>query len=581
MTQTTASLSQHPTLAGALDWLEAAAHLDIRSRRNMISSIRTLCRVLDREPRHISIVPAELRQVLATASPGVIGLSRSRWANVKSDVRRAVRLSGSAPKRAEPVSLGADWEQLLALEPHVCRRSALRRFGRFCSPRQIAPAAVSDEVVQDYFQYLDESGLCKTPERITRDLIRFWNKLADLRDMDLQGLSRRGGREIYTLSWDELPEGLARDAAAFRESRLSPCPFDDAASPVRPATADQQDRMLRRLASATLRHGVSTERLQSLRDLVRPENVKAGLTFLLQRHDTETSAHVSDMTNLVLTVARRLEIPEAEIRQLKIWSRRLSHRPKGMTPRNRARLRGLIGPEALPRLLALPDELMRQAEAQRKSFRSAILMQKAVAIGILLVAPLRLKNLVMLDRAVHFQRSLSPGEAGWELYYQALDVKNAVDLHLPLPSWLMTIIDRYMRDYQPILARKPGSHLFPGRNGIKTGSSLRGLLQRVIRRELGLEIHPHLFRHLGALLFLRAHPGQYETVRQLLGHKSLQTTYEHYACFEQDMAGRMYNEVIANHRLGSDPGHNSPRKKARRQQRSAASHQTHHGFASR
>lgn len=581
MTQTTASLSQHPTLADPLIWLEGAAHLDVRSRRNMISSIRTLCRVLDREPGHICITPAELRQVMAMVSPGAIGLSRSRWANVKSDVRRAVRLSGCMARRVAPVPLGAHWEQLLAREPHVCRRSALRRFGRFCSTRQIAPAAVGDEVVQDYFKYLDESGLCKTPERITRDLVRFWNRLADLQDMALQRLARRGKREIYTLSWDALPAGLARDAAAFRKRRLSPSPFDDAAAPVRPATADQQDRMLRRLASATLHQGVAPERLQSLRDLVQPENVKAGLTFLLQRQDAETSAHVSDMINLILTVARRLEVSEAEIRQLKAWSHRLSHRPKGMAARNRERLRLLIGPKALPRLLTLPDELMRQAEAQPKSFRSAMLMQTAVAIGILLVAPLRLKNLVMLDRAVHFRRSLSLGESGWELYLQASDVKNAVDLHLPVPSWLMAIIDRYLRDYQPLLTPEPGSHLFPGRSGIKTTASLRGLMQRVIRRELGLEIHPHLFRHLGALLFLRAHPGQYETVRQLLGHKSLQTTYEHYACFEQDMAGRMYNEVIANHRLGREPHHNSPRKRERYQQRSAASPQIPDGFTSR
>src|SRR5690606_4536151 len=130
---------------------------------------------------------------------------------------------------------------------------------------QIAPAAVDDEVAQDYFKYLDESGLCKTPERITRDLVRFWNRLADLQDMALQRLARRGKREIYTLSWDALPAGLTRDAAAFRKRRLSPSPFDDAAAPVRPATADQQDRMLRRLASATLHHGVAPERLQSLR----------------------------------------------------------------------------------------------------------------------------------------------------------------------------------------------------------------------------------------------------------------------------------------------------------------------------
>src|SRR5690606_4637881 len=78
-----------------------------------------------------------------------------------------------------------------------------------------------------------------------------------------------------------------------------------------------------------------------------------------------------------------------------------------------------------------------QAQALPKSFQSAIMMQKAVAIGILLVAPVRLKNLVMLDRSVHFRRALTAKGDGWELCLAAATVKNDIDLHLPLPSWLM------------------------------------------------------------------------------------------------------------------------------------------------
>lgn len=558
MTITTPSLSATPTLKDVLDWLQGTRDMTDQSRRNMVASIRALCRVIGREPEHVWVAPADLRKVLGDASPGMIGLSATRWANVKSDVRRAVRLAGLVPERAAPIPLRSDWEDLVALEPHVCRRSALRRFGRFCSSRQIAPMAVDDQVLDGYFQDLDATGLCKTPERITRDLIAFWNRLVDRQGLDLPYLSRRGQKDVYSLSWDELPESLTRDATAFRAARLNPSPFDDNARAVRPATADQQDRMLRRLASAALRSGVAPEQLQSLRDLVRPDVVKAALSFLIERHGGETSAQVSDMINLILTVARRVEASESDIRQLKAWCRRLHHRPRGMRPRNRERLRGLVGPKVLPRLLTLPDDLVRQAQALPRSFRSAIMMQKAIAIGILLVAPVRLQNLVMLDRAVHFRRALTVKGDSWELVHAAADVKNDVDLHLPLPRWLMTIIDRYMKDYQPLLARSAHcSLLFPGRHGAKAGSTLRNLMQRVVARELGLEIHPHLFRHLSALLFLRAHPGQYETVRQLLGHKSLQTTYEHYACFEQDMAGRMYNQVIETHRAGADLGGNS------------------------
>jgi integrase len=64
-------------------------------------------------------------------------------------------------------------------------------------------------------------------------------------------------------------------------------------------------------------------------------------------------------------------------------------------------------------------------------------------------------------------------------------------------------------------------------------------------------MNPHLFRHLGALLFLKMNPGQYESVRQLLGHKNIQTTINFYAGFETDEAMHRFNRVIDGYRNGS------------------------------
>ena len=50
--------------------------------------------------------------------------------------------------------------------------------------------------------------------------------------------------------------------------------------------------------------------------------------------------------------------------------------------------------------------------------------------------------------------------------------------------------------------------------------------------ETGLVMNPHLFRHLGAHLFLERHPGSYEEVRRVLGHKNIDTTIENYAGLE-------------------------------------------------
>jgi integrase len=55
---------------------------------------------------------------------------------------------------------------------------------------------------------------------------------------------------------------------------------------------------------------------------------------------------------------------------------------------------------------------------------------------------------------------------------------------------------------------------------------------------------PHQFRHLAAKVHLDSHPGSYEVVRQLLGHKSLRTTTSFYAGPDTRRAGRAHADLI-------------------------------------
>ena len=50
------------------------------------------------------------------------------------------------------------------------------------------------------------------------------------------------------------------------------------------------------------------------------------------------------------------------------------------------------------------------------------------------------------------------------------------------------------------------------------------------------------------MLFLAAHPGEYETVRLLLGHKDLNTTVKAYCGLEQADALRRYDALIDRYR---------------------------------
>ena len=56
---------------------------------------------------------------------------------------------------------------------------------------------------------------------------------------------------------------------------------------------------------------------------------------------------------------------------------------------------------------------------------------------------------------------------------------------------------------------------------------------------------PHQFRHFAGELILRAVPGQYALVQQVLGHAHLKTTLGFYAANQSRAAGRVLDEIIS------------------------------------
>lgn len=537
------------SLQEVLDAIERLRQISKASRANMTSSIRTLCKIADREPRFIAADPESLRRLFDTASPGAIGLTARNWANVKSNVRRAARLVGIAPQPTlQQVPLDEAWRDVVALEAHVSHRSALKRFAHFCCARQLSPQEITDETVEQFRLFLDEQSLSKDPERISRNLIAIWNRTVAC-DRDIQPLNRRGVDRSYTLAWPDLPPGLRQDAAAYFEATTSPARRrrDMAVRQVRTSSAKQYDRMIRRLATAEIQAGVDPNALNDLADLVRTSNLDRGLQFFEDRQGESDGRQAFDMAVMAKKVARDwAKHDPAQIATIAEWCRALRPSRGGMTTRNRERLRQFANMETFFRLAALPDQLASRAAATPLGFKAAMLMQKALAIAILLAAPIRLNNLRHLDRTAHLRQAMSLSNDAWHIELSAQEVKNDRELRLPLPRPTMDLIDLYMSQYQPCLTKQcPSSLLFPGREGrAKSDGGMRKLISNTIRKELGLHMHPHLFRHLAALFFLKAHPGNYETVRQLLGHRSIQTTIEFYAGCETENAFEQFHDLM-------------------------------------
>jgi integrase len=75
-----------------------------------------------------------------------------------------------------------------------------------------------------------------------------------------------------------------------------------------------------------------------------------------------------------------------------------------------------------------------------------------------------------------------------------------------------------------------------------------GQITNRICKVTGLRITLHQYRHAVAAVYLKDHPGDYETVRRFLGHRNMRTTVNFYCGLETIQASRMLNDVIRRHR---------------------------------
>ena len=61
----------------------------------------------------------------------------------------------------------------------------------------------------------------------------------------------------------------------------------------------------------------------------------------------------------------------------------------------------------------------------------------------------------------------------------------------------------------------------------------------------------HQFRHAAGALILKHRPGEYELVRQILGHRNVQTTINAYVGLENIQASEIFGKIVMEH-LGND-----------------------------
>jgi integrase len=198
-------------------------------------------------------------------------------------------------------------------------------------------------------------------------------------------------------------------------------------------------------------------------------------------------------------------------------------------------------------VVSLPNALMRHARLAKDHAptKAAVTAQLAVAIAILTFAPVRLANLVSIELGQNLIKPSGPNTPYW-LVFPHYDVKNRVDLSFKFDQPLTDLIDEYVQEFRPALLRGAnGPWLFPGEgSGPKTKLGFSNQITTRIQKVIGLRVTVHQFRHAAAAIYLKHRPGDYETVRRLLGHRNVTTTTNFYCGLQTMQATEQFGRLI-------------------------------------
>jgi hypothetical protein len=389
---------------------------------------------------------------------------------------------------------------------------------RFCSARNIASSAIDEEVIDSFLDYRRCTTSLAADAAARRSLARHWNDLVRrvpgwpsqlVRAAVAQGgsLSALGG----------LPDWLS--------GKSHPGPEDAQGQTGAAGQGDHHPGPPRRARSGA-QDG----------DPNRRRHGGADLAFVLSRSRRQPAERFEELDDM-----------RADLEH---------HRPEGMTDKNLTAIRTFMQGEAWWALHHLPQVLMGEAKEVSYSspIKAAVRAQMAVAIAILNVAPIRLGNLGTICMEKNLIRTGGP-QTPYRLVFPNYDVKNRVKLDFPLHAELTAFIDDYLFNYRPALVdRADDLWLFPGAGeSHKLLTTLSDQITSFIEKSIGLRLTVHQFRHLSAAIILKHQPGNYELVRLLLGHRTVQVTIRNYIGLESTHASEVYGELVRNlrmHRLG-------------------------------
>lgn len=550
MTENTAL---EPTFADMMEAIDAATDLPEQTRRHWRSSVAGIAKAFDQPPELIPARFSAARARMAALHHVPLKWTAKTLANHRSNTKAAL-IWYAKEKEILPhgVALSPAWDRLRAQLIDPSSRYRLLPLMRFCSGVHVEPDAVDEVVIDRYTDHRARTTTRPSDAASRRILARLWN--AAIGNID-------GWPNVHLVEppvkgaagpvWEDFPEGLREDVERYLMglAEIHRNKQGQRSRPCKTSTLTTRKRELVAAARMAAKVGVPIGTLTSLRAMIHPDVAEKILRGYWPDDQDSPTTYTINLSCQFIGIAHGIGgFDQLALRRLGDLQFALEeYRDDGMTEKNLALIRLVLTDGVWSRVVNLPKQLMQQARLQwhHAPVRAAVMAQIAVAIAILTVAPIRLGNLTSIRLGENLAKLGGPASNFW-LTFPKYDVKNRVPLQFNLDDMVTAIINEYVHDFRSVLMRGSNADwLFPGKAGThKEKISFSTQIVERIEKSTGLRITVHQFRHAAGALILKHRPGEYELVRRILAHKSVQTTKDFYLSLETTQASDIFTDIV-------------------------------------
>lgn len=533
------SIPRLDTAQDLLEWVRDDPSRTRNQHNNECSAIRWLGKIDDTP---LSAIPLEVRHLVDDRIQKIRKLKNRRHrSGIVTLLNRVLVRAGllAVGTRRGGVTRHA-WTELARSLPSQDEIQGLSTLAKFCSARRIDPPEVTLAVWHDFADETLNHSTFKNPRATLQKALRTSNAARrTIPDWPLPEFPCLTNPRTWSIPRDLLPSSFWSDIDTYVELSGKPAKniFDStAAKQLRPDTLVRYREVAWRTASAQVHAGRSPAAIVDLSALLDIHWLKEGLNWQRERAGDRFLKDHLNMAAAWLSMADNYVHPGEAVRDairkeiFDFIERELG--PAEFSDKNMKKLDQFSSPEVVNEFLYLPYRILSEIKKKKKAItvEDATEMMAAVAIELLLATMVRRKNLAHLDMSKHFWPVAPTKDNKWHILIEQDEVKNNQPLRFSLQKQTIALLQFYMAKCRPLLKAKATNMLFLRTDGTPKGRCMvADLVKRTIRRRLDLNVNVHLFRHIGTMIYLDAHPGDFGVPKVMLGHKWQTTTEKFYA----------------------------------------------------